>query len=182
MHDDDALYGRYLAGDESACDALMLRYADAVVAYLYGFLRDYQEAEDLMLDLFARIMVRKPAIRPGGFRAYLFRSARHEATRFHRRKLRLEAFSLDDVPPPSADSSEDEFLRTEKSRALQRCLSQVEARFSEPLWLIYAMGLSYAQTAAVLGCSAKKVDNLVAAGKKLLRRELEKEGITHALD
>ncbi len=182
MPGDDALYGQYLAGDESACDALMLRYGDAVVAYLYGFLHDYQDAEDLMLELFARIMVRKPAIREGGFRAYLFKSARHEAARYHRKKLRMQEFGLDDAPPPAVDSSEDTYLRTERGAALQRCLSGMEAQYSEPLWLIYAMGLSYAQAASVLGCSTKKVDNLVTAGKKLLRRELEKEGITHAFE
>ena len=179
---DDELYARYLSGDETGCDELMLRYGDAVVAYLYGFLRDWQEAEDLMLELFARIMVRKPAIRPGGFRAYLFKSARHEAARSHRLKLRRQEFSLDDAPPPASDSSEDEFLRTERGEALRRSLARIEAQYREPLWLVYAMGLSYAQAAAVLGCGTKKVDNLLMAGKKLLRRELEKEGIEHALD
>jgi len=179
---DDELYGRYLAGDETACDALMLRYGDAVVAYLYAFLHDYQDAEDLMLDLFARIMVRKPSIRAGGFRAYLFKSARHEAARFHRVKTRMQTFSLDDAPPPAVDSSEDAVLRSERGEALQRCLTRIHAQYREPLWLVYAMGLSYAQAASVLGCGTKKVDNLVTAGKKLLRRELEKEGITHALE
>ena len=178
---DDELYGRYLAGEESACDALMLRHGDAVTAYLYAFLRDWQDAEDLMLEVFARILVRRPAIRPGGFKAYLFKSARHEAARFRKKKLRLQEFSLDDAPPPAADSSEDEFLRSERGEALRRGLENIQAQYREPLWLVYAMGLSYAQTAAVLGCSAKKVDNVLAAGKKLLRRELEKEGITNAL-
>ena len=182
MPGDDALYSQYLAGDESACDALMLRYGDAVVAYLFGFLHDYQDAEDLMLELFARIMVRKPAIRPGGFRAYLFKSARHEAARYHKKKLRLQEFGLDEELPPSVDSSEDVVLRSERGAALQRCLARMDAQYREPLWLVYAMGLSYAQTAGVLGVGAKKVDNLVTAGKKLLRRELEKEGITHAFE
>ena len=182
MPGDDALYSQYLAGDESACDALMLRYGDAVVAYLYGFLHNYQDAEDLMLEVFARIMVRRPAIREGCFRAYLFKSARHEAARFHRVRTRVQEFALDDALPPSEDSPEDAVMRSERGAALQRCLARTDARYREPLWLVYAMGLSYAQAASVLGCSAKNVDNLVAAGKKLLRRELEKEGVTHAFE
>jgi len=179
---DDELYARYLSGDESGCDALMLRYGDAVVAYLYGFLHDYQDAEDVMLELFARIMVRRPAIRPGNFRAYVFKAARHEAARFHKLKLRRQEFSLDDAPPPAVDSSEDEFLRSERGETLQRCLAGMEERYREPLWLVYAMGLSYAQTASVLGCGAKKIDNLITAGKKKLRRAMEKEGVGYALE
>ena len=42
------------------------------------------------------------------------------------------------------------------------------------------MELSYAQAAEVLGCGVKKIDNLLTNGKKRMREELEKEGITSA--
>ena len=47
---DDQLYQKYLAGDQSAGDQLMLRYGDALTAYLDAFLHHAQGAEDLMLD------------------------------------------------------------------------------------------------------------------------------------
>ncbi len=181
MQSDGELYESYLAGDTSACDALMLRYGDAVTAYLNGFLHDFGDSEDLMIEVFARIMVRKPKIREGNFRAYLFGAARHEAARKHRLKTRLSEFSLEDAPPPAVDSSETEYLKRERIEALRRCLDRLEPRYREPLWLVYAMGLSYEQTAKVLGCSAKKIDNLLTAGKKLLRRELEGEGAGYAI-
>lgn len=49
---DDALYRQYLAGDPSAGDALMLKWADALTAYLYALLHNYQDAEDMMLECF----------------------------------------------------------------------------------------------------------------------------------
>ena len=180
MRSDGELYESYLAGDESACDALMLRYGDEVTAYLNGFLQDHGESEDLMIEVFARIMVRKPKIREGNFRAYLFGAARHEAARKHRIKARLKEFSLEDAPPPAVDSSETEYLRSERTEALRRCLDRLDPRYREPLWLVYAMGMSYEQTAGILGCPVKKIDNLLTAGKKLLRRELEKEGTENA--
>ena len=60
---EDELYRQYLAGDASAGDALMLRLGDALTAYLSAFLRHPQDAEDLMLDCFAVILVGKPEIR-----------------------------------------------------------------------------------------------------------------------
>ncbi len=50
---DDELYRQYLGGDASAGDQLMLRYGDALTAYLNAFLHHPHDAEDLMLDCFA---------------------------------------------------------------------------------------------------------------------------------
>ena len=42
------------------------------------------------------------------------------------------------------------------------------------------MDMSYAQAAKVMGGSTKKIEDLLKNGKARLRKELEKEGITHA--
>ena len=39
--------------------------------YINGYTHDLQDAEDLMIDAFARIMVKKPKIQTGAFKAYL---------------------------------------------------------------------------------------------------------------
>ena len=66
-----------------------------------------------------------------------------------------------------------------RQRALL-CLIALAPILLFALWLVYDGELSYAQAAKVLGCGVKKIDNLLANGKKRLRQELEKEGITHA--
>ncbi len=79
--DDDLLYQRYLDGDMKAGDALMLRYSDMLTAYLNSHLDNIHDAEDLMLETFSVILVNKPRIRTGCFRAYLFKIARNKANR-----------------------------------------------------------------------------------------------------
>ena len=76
---DEALYRRYLGGDEDALGALMERYGTKLTLYLDGYLCDLHEAEDLMIEAFAYLIAKRPAIRDGGFRAYLYQSARHMA-------------------------------------------------------------------------------------------------------
>ena len=56
---DDILYRRYLGGDEDSLSALMERHGDKLTLYLDGYL-----------------IAKQPRIRDGGFRAYLYRSAR----------------------------------------------------------------------------------------------------------
>ena len=68
---DDELYNRLLTGDVSSYDDLMIRYGDSLTVYLYGYLHNWHDAEDLMIEAFARILVKKPHIRSGNFKAYL---------------------------------------------------------------------------------------------------------------
>ncbi|MBQ3707375.1 MAG: RNA polymerase sigma factor [Clostridia bacterium] len=176
MSDDD-LYRAYLSGDSEAGDQLMLRHGDALTAYLDAFLHNAQDAEDLMLDCFTVILVDKPRIEDGHFHAYLFRVARNKAVRLWRLKRKRGEFSLDEALLAQGGSPEEIVWRSERDRAVHRCLNRIAPQYREALWLIFDGRLSYAQAAEVLRCNTKKVDNLLTCGKKQLRKELEREGI-----
>ena len=175
---DDELYNGYLGGNAQAGDELMLRYGDALTAYLFSFIGDHHDAEDLMLDSFASILVRKPKIGEGCFKAYLFKTARHKACRLWRKKLKQNEFSLPDDIISEEVSPERKTVIDENISALHKCLNLIPTQYREALWLKYAMDLSYDQAAQIMVCSRKKIDNLLMNGKKTLRKELEREGIT----
>jgi RNA polymerase sigma-70 factor (ECF subfamily) len=177
---DDGLYRAYLAGDNAAGDALMLRCADALTAYLAALLHSAEDAEDLMLDCFSVILVNKPRIAEGNFRAYLFKTARNKARRLWKLRLKEREFRPDETLPSAADSPEADVWAGERSAIVQRCLNRIAPQYREALWLVYDADLSYAQAAEVLGCGVKRIDNLLTNGKKRMREELEKEGITNA--
>ena len=177
---DDQLYQQYLAGDQSAGDELMLRYADALTAYLDAFLHNAHDAEDLMLDCFTVILVDRPMIGEGHFRDYLFKMARTKPNHLWKLRFRQQEFSLNEDLPMQGGSPEDTLWQSERSAILQRCLNRIAPQYREALWLFYYVDLSYEQAAAVMGCTKKKIDNLLSNGRNRLRLELEKEGITHA--
>ena len=177
---DDELYRAYLTGDASAGDQLMLRYGDMLTAYLSAFLHNLQDAEDLMLDCFTVILVDKPRIREGHFRAYLFQVGRNMACRLWRKRLNRQEFSLVEDVAADVASPEDAVWSGEMGDILRRCLNRIPPQYREALYLVYDSQLSYAQAAEVLGCGVKRIDNLLLNGKKQLRLELEREGITYA--
>ena len=177
---EDLLYRQYLKGDQSAGDQLMLDLGDALTAYLDAFLHNTQDAEDLMLDSFADIFVRRPSVKEGHFRAYLYKVARNKANRLWRLRFRRNEFSLEEAPELGEDRMEDSVWEGERSAILKRCLNRIAPQYREALYLYYDMDMSYAQAAEAMGCSTKKVEDLLRNGKKSLRKELEKEGITHA--
>ena len=177
---DDELYSRYLSGDASAGDSLMLRYGDALTAYLNAFLHNAQDAEDLMLDCFTVMLVKKPAIRDGHFQPYLFRMARYKANRLWKVRFRRREFSLDESLLSDGASPEETVRTGERNMLLNRCLNRIPPQYREALWLVYGMEMSYAQAAEIKKCGTGRIHSLLDEGKKRMRRELEKEGITHA--
>ena len=48
--EDGKLYLSFLDGDTTAYDQLMIRHGDSVIFYLYGYLHDWQDAEDMILE------------------------------------------------------------------------------------------------------------------------------------
>ena len=181
MCSDSELYNRFLSGDKTAYDELMIRYGDSLTNYLNGYLHNPEDAEDLMIDTFARIMVKRPQIGEGNFKAYLYKVGRNLVTRFHLRRSRADVFSLDDIEEISYETDYGEDVSSkERAAVIRRCLAGIEPEYREALWLVYMMDLSYAGAAGVLGCTVKRVENLLNNGKIRLREELQKEGMTRA--
>ena len=181
MRSGDELYSAFLAGDGTAYDELMIRHGDDLLVYLNGYTHNFHDAEDLMIEAFARIMVKKPSIGAGSFRAYLFRTGRNLATRFHFRSHRAVIFSMDDLDREITDGTLPEQIAwdNEKAGILNVCLERIDPQLREALWLVYCEGMTYAQAADIMGVSSRKIDKLLAKGKLMLKEELGKEGVTN---
>lgn len=180
MVSDGDFYRQYLNGDDAGLEALMEKYGDPLTVYLDGYLHDIHEAEELMLDVFAYLFTKKPRIREGGFKAYLYKAARHMALR--RKSRRRFCLSLDELAAaPDARPLTEEVVRTaERNRVLHACMGDMNPDYREALYLTYFEGMSYAQAAEVMGKSVKQITNLVYRGKESLRKLLEREGVTDA--
>ena len=194
---DDLLYRDYLKGDTASYDKLMIRHGDRLTFYLHGYLHDMYDAEDMMIETFARIMAKRPRIGEGAFKAYLYKTARNLALRHQERKRRVQVFSIDALDSELADiviasgstvagsagksnPVEENIGLEERKQILHLCLDRIEPEMKEALWLIYFENLSYTQAASVMKVNTKRIDHLLQRGKRQMRNELEKEGVTNA--
>ena len=191
---DDTLYQHFLQGDTASYDELMIRYGDRLTFYLHGYLHDINDAEDLMIEAFARIMAKRPNIGEGAFKAYLFKTARNLALRHHEQKRKMQVFSIDSLDSEIAERVlaagtgqidgnspvEEDIGLEERKQLLHLCLDRIEPELKEALWLIYFEEMSYAEAAAVMKVNRKKIDHLLQRGKKNMRIELVKEGMVSA--
>ena len=184
---DDELYSLYLSGNNEAYDELMLRYGDSVTVFLNGYLHNVHDAEDLMIEAFARIMVKKPLIKVGGFKAYLFKTARNMATRFHTTQKAAEMFSIDSVESLDAltgyssivdKNTPDKKLQSKEERtALYSSLENIDPELREAVWLVYFEDMTYAEAATVMDVKVKRIDYLLQRAKEILRQDLESKGM-----
>lgn len=178
---DETAYRRYLAGDEAAARLLVERYGNALTLYLNGYLRDIHEAEDLMIEAFARLFARERPIRgEGHFKAYLYRTGRNLAIshqRGHRLFVRLDDLDFD---PPSEALTEAPLLLDERHRHLYDALDRLKPEYREALYLVYFEDMRYGEAATVMGKSEGQVTKLVHRGKRSLKALLEREGFSYA--
>jgi len=179
---DEELFQNYIDGDESALRELMERYGDNLTLYLNGYLHDIHTAEDLMIEAFARLAHTKPGLSANGFRAYLYKTGRNLASRYHAGLLRRHAFSLEELEqePESRELLENIVSAQEKHRVLHLCMGRLDAEVREALWLVFFENMSYEECGRILNRKAKQVDYLLQKGKRLLREELKREGVTDA--
>ena len=179
---DEELFRRFLGGDEGALASLIERCGDSMTVYICARIGDMQEAEDLMLDAFSRVCARKPRFGDGGFRPYLYRTARNLALRYSAKNRLCRHFGFDDMAfePEGGEPPEHTAQAREQNRLLRLCMDRLNPDYREALYLVYFESLTHDEAAAVMGKGRRQVDNLVCRGKKALRALLESEGITDA--
>ena len=180
--DDESLFEQLVAGDQDCLRPLMERYGDALTLYVNGYVHDIDAAEDIMIEAFSRMLAKRPRLHAGGFKPYLYKTARNLA--FRHVHVRNRFMSLDDLGAEPADGEhvEVELLRDERTRALYRCLAKIAPDYREALYLVYIEDMSYDEAGAVMRKTRKQVDNLVQRGKRAMRPLLAEEGVTHEID
>ena len=174
---DEALFEKLVAGDRECLRPLMERYGDALTLYANGYVHDIDAAEDLMIEAFSRMLVKQPRLREGGFKPYLYKTARNLALRHIRMRNRFMSVDDLDGEPASGGRVEDGILQDERARALYRCLAKIAPDYREALYLVYIEDMSYDEAGAIMRKTRKQVDNLVQRGKKAMRPLLAEEGV-----
>ena len=177
---DEVLYSRYLETDDDGDLAILLaRHREGLLLFLLGFIHNPEDAEDLLMDTFAKLAVDHPrfeAFRPGSFRKWLYTIGRRNALmRIRKKKIRTEPLRED--IPSEADLPEISLMKEERNRRLYQAIAALKAEYRQVLTLLYLEGWSHEEIAGVMGMNRMQVYNTVKRGKESLRKTLERMGI-----
>lgn len=182
MITDEGLFAQYLSGDDRGLSELIEKYGNSLIFYINRYVHNLHDAEDLMIEAFAYLTIKKPRIRDGCFKAYLYKTARNLAIRMAMKNRLRHCFSLEDIKtePVSSTLIEEILQIEERDQTLHRCMHKLKPDYREALYLVYFKGMRHAQAAKVMGRSEKQVSDLIYRGRKSLRKYLEEEGIIDA--
>lgn len=179
---DERLFERLVDGDQECLRPLMERYGDACTLYVNGYVRDINYAEDIMIEAFSRMLAKHPRLRKGGFKPYLYKTARNLALRHITLRNRFMSVEDLDAEPGSLEEVEKSILREERDRVLYHCLEKISPNYREALYLVYIEGMSYEKAGLIMRKTRKQVDHLVERGKKAMKPLLVEEGISYEID
>ncbi len=176
MDNGESSYRRYLDGDEHAFDEIQRMYFDRLTFFADRYLQDIHAAEDVAIDTLLQLIIHKKRYNfKTSLKTYLYTIAHNMAVNVL--KKRSKAMLTEDAEDMAdRNSLEQAVLDSERSRCLNTALSSLPEDIRTAVHLVYLEELSYEETASALGCSKKKVDNMLYRGKALLRKALEKEG------
>ena len=181
---DEALYSRFLkTRDESAFRVLLERHKESLLLFINGFVRNLDDAEELMMDAFAETAA-GPTLFSGrsSFKTWLFSIGKNLALMHLRKQRRMpmadEAVS-EDIPDAS-DLPDLQLLQDERNRQLYQALAQLNDDYRQILILLYFENMSHEEAGKVMGKNRRQIYHLADRGRVALRERLERMGFEYA--
>ena len=179
----EEVYLRYITEyDDRDLEALLLAYRDGLYLFLLSYVKSEEDAEELMMDTFAKFAVDKPDFemrKDGSFKSWLYAIARNNAL-MHIRRHKMEAAELDEGMVSDMDTPESAMLKDEEKRMLYKALSALKVEYHRALMLLYIEGLTHEEIARAMGIKLRQLYNLIDRGKRALKKTLEGMGIDDA--
>ncbi len=164
------LYESFLSGNEKALDELIEIYRGSLTAFIYGFVKDCDTAEEIMIDVFVELIRHKSFKGKSSLKTYLFAIARNKSLR-HLKKNRHIFLPLDYAEKylSMADFTEKYIIETEQRAVIHEALESLKPLYREVIYLIYFEDMSHKEAAEVLHKTQKQISNIAYRAIQSLR-------------
>ena len=181
---DEDLMAAFQAGQMEAFDILVGRYKDPLTNYIYRFLGDMKECEDLLQETFLRVYRNRHSYRRiAKYSTWLYTIAGNLARSEYRKRKRRRLYSLQSVNRDDEEYEleipDDSFLpdtHTEsmmQDRFVQETLKQIPEEFREVVVLRDIQQLSYEEIAEITGLPMGTVKSRINRGRTKLQQLLK---------
>lgn len=177
---DEDLMALFQAGTVEAFDLLVSRYKDSLANYLYRFLGDSKEVEDLLQETFMRVYRNRHSYRRiAKFSTWLYTIAGNLARSEYRKRKRRRVYSLQSVNrdeeeyeveiPDETFAPDRHTESTIQDRYIQEALKQIPEEFREVVVLRDVQQLSYEEIAEITGLPMGTVKSRINRGRTKLQ-------------
>lgn len=179
---DHELMVRLAAGDDLALNALMRRWSDRIISFLYRMTGRHDVAVDLAQETFVKLYQARDRYRPRGgeFSTWLFTIASNLAKNHARWRSRHPEVSLDADDIPSLPEPASTAASPDQSAVSHEIQDQVRAAIltlpddlREALLLFTHEQLGYAEIDRITHCSPKAVETRIYRARQILKERLK---------
>ncbi len=179
--------GGVAAGDKHAFETLVGRHQRPVLNFIFRFLGDAAEAEDLTQEVFLRVWKSAGTYRPDAkFTTWLYRIAANlcinkqralhikkwlAGSQFYKPNRNSEEIN---IPAEGAEptTAEDHLIISEQAQLLLNALNNLPANQRLAIVLNIYHEMSYHEISKIMDRSVSAVDSLLIRAKKNLRKKL----------
>lgn len=172
---DEALIARVADGDRPALDALYLRHASSLLAYLLQFAGERGQAEEILQDTFVAVWQGAARFeRRSSAKTWLFGIARRQAhNALRRRNLDLTDDAALEHFPSGEPEPETSALINADREAVANAIAKLGPIQREILTLAFAHDLSYPEMSEILAVPVGTIKSRLNIAKRQLRQLLE---------
>ena len=175
-------YRRFLDGDKEGIVEIIRDYKDDLTLYLNTYTRNLSTAEELMEDVFVKLVTKKPRFSgKSSFKTWLYAIGRNIAIDHLRHVSKLSVTSVDELPElaDSSENTEHSYIKQENKLILHNAMQKLKPQYRQVLYLIFFEELDNEQTSQVMRKTKRQIENLVYHAKQSLKAELNKEGFVY---
>lgn len=179
---DEAVVSFVQQGEVDYFRMLVERYEPKLARYGRRFLFDADETKDLLQEVFIKTYTNIHGFDVSRrFSPWIYRIAHNEFVNAIKKKKRdrdiISLFYLDILfPHPVAkETADDVAQRREIKEMLEQFLSNIGARYRDPLVLYYFENMDYKEIAEILRIPVSTVGVRLQRGKLMLRKMVEKK-------
>ncbi len=179
---DEELIARFQEGDNYAFDLLVKRYKDPLMNFIFRFLGDRNEAEDIVQETFLRLYKNKHYYKEiAKFSTWIYTIAGNLAKTELRKKKRRKLFSIHqfmqtekdyDIPDES-HSPETEANTVITDNLIQRAIQKLSPKFKQVILLRDVQGFSYEEISEIVGIPLGTVKSRVNRARLKLQEYLK---------
>ncbi len=168
------LVKKSLNGDIKSFGELVEKYRQTVYALCYHRIGDFQDAQDLVQEIFLKVYLSLNQLRdPGKFSGWLYRIAINSCNLWLRKRSK-KTLSLEDPDKYQhiSPSVYEGYQRKELESKIKEALSRLSENNRLVITLHYLGGHSYNEIADFLNLPLTTVKSRVHEGRKQLKKEL----------
>lgn len=179
---DEDLIERFQKGDLYAFDLIVKRYKDQLLNFVFRFVGNQEEAEDIVQETFLRVYRKRKAYkRIAKFSTWIYTIAGNLSRTELRRRKRRKLFSISDLGFEDKDYEiSDEVYNPEnqvdgliQEEIIHREINQLSPKFREVIVLRDIQELSYEEISKIIKVPIGTVKSRVNRGRLKLQNQLK---------